>query len=125
MDGTLDEIGAIMQHPQRGIARRLAGERRQARPHRLGHLHGVSARLAFHRQHDGRPQTLIVSGIVEEGGELLVLLDTVLGLAHVGEMHRRAVAIGDHQAVIGGGVMQLAGGLHRITLRAAAEHAGG
>ena len=40
-------------------------------------------------------------------------------------MHRRAVAKGDHQTVVGGSVLQLALRLNRVTAHAAVERTGG
>src|SRR3569832_2108658 len=97
----------------------------EARTHRARDLDGVGAWLAFHRQHDRRTQVVTRSAVVEEGRELLILLAAVLRLTHVGEAHGGAVAIGDHQSVVGFRIFELAFRLQRITAHTAVERAGG
>src|SRR6185436_21187531 len=63
-------------------------------------LYDIGAGLALYREHD--------AALAVVPGGYLVRLHAVDDLAEVGEAHRRAVAVGDDERPVGGGIGELA-----------------
>ena len=85
-------LGPVDGDRQIDVARQRGGEARQLRAHVVDGVDDVGAGLA--RQHDGDPRLA-----VDETGVAQVL-DRVDDLGDVGQLDRRAVAIGDHQIAV-------------------------
>ena len=94
----------------------LAKSRKQALDV-VHHLDGVGAGLALNGQHHG------VDPVVPGGH--LVVLHAVDDLAQRLQPHRRAVAISDDERPVGGGVLELAVGLHDERLVRSEKSSGG
>ena len=92
------------RHLDRGRKRRL--QLRQQRLDAVDGLDHVGAGHALDRQDDG---ALLV---VPAGQQ--VVLRRFDRLADIADAHRRAVAIGDDQLVVGGGLQQLVVGVERV-----------
>ncbi len=108
-----DRAGAVGEDGDVDRRRQRALQLRQQRPHRICHGDDIGARLALDVEDHRRLG-------VHPGGELDVL-GALRHLRHIGEMHRRAVLVGDHQVPVIVGALQLVIGVDGVGARRSVE----